>query len=357
MTFNRAALGLIAASVAGLYILALAGLSPAPRDGAAIQGAGPGETAISAPGPDADLAASPGSATGPAKGGPAKGGPATVTEATFVKSSANVLLVGSAGKLSALFKRIGYELDGVRIKGEVPRLFLASLPHDLVSLERPTLRKVMFIKSTLPLVLHVNELIMHDRDRLFYLREQVQNSVPLSYDDQHWLDRTAARYGLEDADFDELLRRVDVIPPSLAIAQAAEESGWGTSRFAREGNALFGQRIYDDEVPGLVPERRTEGVPFKVRAFNHLIDGVKAYMRNLNSHFAYDRFREMRAEMRAEGDTIDGAKLVGTLDRYSERGDAYIATIRTIMRANGLDKFDGVRLGEQIAADDQPPDA
>src|SRR5690606_12194341 len=107
-----------------------------------------------------------------------------------------------------------------------------------------------------------------------------------------WLDRTAEAYGIDRTgpeDFAELLRRADTIPPSLALAQAAEESGWGTSRFAREGNALFGQRVWRGE-DGIVPSDRADGETYRVAAFEHLIDGVKSYARNLNTHSAYEAF-------------------------------------------------------------------
>jgi Bax protein len=348
ISFQMSAIGLVAAGVVGVYALALSdrNLPPLPESisgpaisGAAISGAAMTPKLLSA-----------------AMSDERSDRPAAVVQTSFVKS-AEIHIVGSAGKLSQLFKRIGYELDGVRAKGEVPRLFIASLPHDLKKLSQPSHRKVMFIKSTLPLILHVNELIAHDRERLIDLRRKMHAGIPLPAEDRAWLSRMAERHDLDRIDIDELLLRVDVIPPSLAIAQAAEESGWGTSRFAREGNALFGQRIYDDERPGIVPDERDEGLTFRVRAFNHLIDGVKAYMRNLNTHFAYDKFREERARLRAEGAEIDGYRLVETLDRYSERGDAYIETIRKIMRINGLEVFDGARLGGRVGADEVSPDA
>ena len=262
-----------------------------------------------------------------------------------------VMLASSTGKLWDLFREIGYEIDGVRARGEVPRLFLASLPHDLKTLTRASLRKITFIKSTLPLILHVNELIMQDRKRLISIGTRLKAGDRLPAPDAAWLTEMAETYGLDRPDPVVLLDRMDVIPPSLAIAQAAEESGWGTSRFAQEGNALFGQRSYRAHRKGIVPLERAEGKGFKVRAFDHLIDGVKAYAHNLNSHFAYAEFRSRRAEMRAATGHIDGHSLAGTLMSYSERGDDYIKTIRLIMRFNALQVFDAARLGDSVAPD------
>jgi Bax protein len=263
----------------------------------------------------------------------------------------DVELTHTTGKLWDLFRDIGYEIDGVRVHGEVPRLFLASLPADLRHQPRAEMRKTTFIKSTLPLILHVNELILQDRERLAALGDQVADGRVLSEQDRLWLDETAERYGSKSADPADLLTHVDIVPPSLAIAQAAEESGWGTSRFAREGNALFGQRAYKAHRKGIVPVERPEGTSFRVRAFDHLIDGVKSYMHNLNSHPAYRDFREARAKMRAEEGNIDGYDLAGALLRYSERGVAYVKTIRVIMRSNTLRAFDGARLGRSISPD------
>jgi Bax protein len=162
-------------------------------------------------------------------------------------------------------------------------------------------------------------------------------------EDNAWLQDLSRRYGLDAPDFDLLLKRVDIIPPSIALAQAAEESGWGTSRFALEGNAPFGQYTFDDG-NGLIPERREDGKRHLIRTYEHLLDGVRSYAQNLNIHEAYRQFRRQRAEMRAHGQELDGVKLVPALLAYSERGQAYVETVETIIRANNLAPFDRARL-------------
>ena len=135
--------------------------------------------------------------------------------------------------------RSAIDLNAVREHGMVPRVFLATLPRDLPAISDSDARKLIFIKMMLPLVLHVNEMVAHDRDRILTLRRTFARAKTLPPADGQWLRAMAASYGLdEDADFDELLRRVDIVPTSLAVAQAAIESGWGTSRIAHEGNAL-----------------------------------------------------------------------------------------------------------------------
>ena len=245
--------------------------------------------------------------------------------------------------------------------GTVRRLLLASLPHDLPEISVPKERKVVFIKTTLPLILHANELVQKERQRILRLRDIVFFGGFLDQRQETWLRSELERYDLDDDGqaigiqaFDALLKRVDIVPPSLALAQAAEESGWGTSRFAREGNALFGQRVYFGK-RGLVPKRRDDGESHRVRAFDQLLDGVKAYLMNLNSHFAYKDFRKMRAAMRETGQALDSERLAESLVQYSERREAYVDTIQTIIRSNGFKIFDSAWLGEVVALDTGDP--
>jgi Bax protein len=264
--------------------------------------------------------------------------------------------VKSAESLSEMFDRAGYRLDGVRRHGEVPRLFLVSLPRDLREIRAPSHRKIMFIKTALPLILLVNERIERDRMRIQILRTLIGAGVEIRADDAAWLMAIAERQGLARLDFDELLRRVDIIPPSLALAQGAEETGWGTSRFAHEGNALFGQRIFGDK-GGLVPLRRDKGKTFKVRAFEDLIEGVRAYAKNLNTFAAYEDFRRARETLRVAGRPLVGIELAKSLKNYSERRESYIDTIRLIIRANALGMFDKARLDDALPRVVFSPDA
>jgi len=278
---------------------------------------------------------------GPARQADAAGADGTRSAATL--KTADVLFVGGAGKLAATFRDFGYDLDAVRAGAEaVPRLLVASFPGDLAQLPSATDRKRVFIQALLPLVLTANERILAERSRVKALRAVLAADRPLGARNEAWLARMYDRYGTDD--IDELLRRVDIVPPSLAIAQAAEESGWGTSRFAREGNALFGQRTYRPQRAGIVPQARAEGERFTVRAYGQLLDAVRAYKGNLNTHAAYDEFRRRRAALRAAGRPVDGSRLAAALSRYSARGADYVASIRRIIRVNRLDQLDRARL-------------
>lgn len=223
---------------------------------------------------------------------------------------------------------------------DVPYTLKVGATTNIGKLSLTQKRKAKFIKVMLPLIHGVNEIIIKERSRITSLRALLAVGQELTAEDEAWLAITADRYGLANIEFNQLLKRVDIVPPSLAIAQAAEESGWGTSRFVREGNALFGQRVYSPRRKGIVPKERPIGTNFRVRAFDNLIDSVKAYVHNLNSHFAYNDFRERRAALRADFGQVNGYELAGSLLRYSERGEDYINTIRSIMRFNALQIFD-----------------
>ena len=258
--------------------------------------------------------------------------------------------------VSALHDLLGYDLDAVRRGAPVPRRFLAALPKDLDRVSDTAQRKRIFFASILPLVLRVNELISEDRTRLLVLAAKARNGQALNDWERRWLAALAAHYGLvaeaeeEEIDFARLERRVDIIPPSLALAQAAIESGWGRSRFAREGNALYGQWTWNDGDDGIVPARRGDGMTHRIRAFPFLIDSVGAYADNLNRNSAYRAFRQVRAVLRRRGGPLHGIDLVATLRAYSERRDAYVAELRAIIAANDLDDFDDARLAPRRPA-------
>ena len=225
----------------------------------------------------------------------------------------------------------------------VPRIFLARLPADLSELRSAKTRKSAFIKAVLPLVLRANQDVMAKRRRVIALRQVRRLGFGLGRTDREFLYQMAQDYDVPADDIDALLRRVDIVPPSVALAQAAEESGWGTSRFARRGNAVFGQRTFKSG-HGMVPLRREEGKRHEVRAFDRLETSVRAYLWNLNTHDAYAQFRTLRDRYRRNGMPLDSAALIGTLERYSERGKDYVETIRVIVRVNKLQQFDTARL-------------
>jgi len=255
----------------------------------------------------------------------------------------------TAAGLWQTFERLGYDLNAVGSgDAEVPRLFVASLPKDLSEVRETARRKALFFSSVLPLVLQVNDEISADRERLWELRSRLMKGAKLGPVDRLWLIVMAERYQVKRGDLKSLVSRVDAIPPSLALAQAAEESGWGTSRFVRQGNAIFGQWTFSTD-GSLVPAQRDTDKFHRVKAFGSLLDSVRAYARNLNTHRAYRHFRKERRDMRRQNLPLDGIKLADNLKSYSERGEGYIKDLRAIIAANKLRRLDGARLSPRMA--------
>ena len=264
---------------------------------------------------------------------------------------APVLTVSS---LDRTFAQLGYDLDRLRDgDGLVPRHFVAAMPVDMRAIRVPAKRKALFIKTVLPLILQANDEIRADRARLERILEH-KGDLPAV--DRLWLAAKAEIYDVKRADLKSLRARMDVIPPSLAIAQSAEETGWGTSRFVLEGNALFGQWTFSRS-RHMVPRNRDAGRNHQVRAFPSLIGAVRAYMENLNTHRAYREFRALRSAQRAASQPLDGLELATALTGYSERGEKYVETIQGLIRFNRLQALDGARLGVATASRGSPEPA
>ena len=199
-------------------------------------------------------------------------------------------------------------------------------------------KRELFIKIVLPLILHENEKIIDDRKKLFKILGKNFNSPG----EKVWLNRRFKEYKIEDKDFAELKMRMDIIPVSIALAQAANESGWGTSRFALEGNALFGQWTWSKK--GISPKNKDPDQNHKILQFQILKASVRAYKNNLNTHNAYKEFREVRAKLRQSGTTITGLALIKYLKRYASIGEKYTELIEGIMVQNSLTDFDKANL-------------
>ena len=246
------------------------------------------------------------------------------------------------------FSSAGYSLDAVR-RGQVavPRLAHASLPYDLKSVEPAAERKAVFLRFMLPYVLQANKRVREQRERLLTLWRNIGDDEAIQLANKAWLDALFDEYRVEPGDFSSLVPRVDTVPPSLALAQSAVESGWGTSRFALEGNAPFGQWT-TAAYYGIVPNRRDDGETHKIRAFSDLNESVDSYLRNLNTHRAYRHFRQQRARLRAQNQYIDSVEIAAALTSYSKEGDAYVALVRRVIMENNLRALDQARLGNTV---------
>ena len=243
-----------------------------------------------------------------------------------------------ATTIKQLYEDTGYKLDDIRKNKLVKPVALDSFPREIKMIENTKKRKEFFIQIVLPLILQENNNIRLDRKRLFSIINKSNNSDL----EKKWLDKKYKQYGIPSKDLSTLKIRMDEIPVSLALAQAAKETGWGTSRFAQEGNALFGQWTWSGE--GLKPKEADESKGHKVMRFNVLQASVRAYQRNLNTHKTYKEFRIARAYLRDSGKSLDSIILSQYLDEYAETGQQYVKTLQKIIEQNDLKDFDNAKL-------------
>ncbi len=244
----------------------------------------------------------------------------------------------SASTIEQLFKDTDYSLNEVRKSKKVKPIRLSLLPNEIKQIESSKKRKSLFIQIILPLILEENNLILLDRKKLFSILNKNKNSKK----EINWLNRKFKQYGVLNSDIPTLKVRMDIIPVSLAIAQAAKETGWGTSRFALEGNALFGQWTWSGD--GIKPAGAESDTKHKVMKFKVLKASVRAYQRNLNTHSSYKNFRQLRAQLRDDSDMLDSLLLAEQLDNYAETGKEYTKILKQIINQNSLKDFDDVKL-------------
>ena len=244
----------------------------------------------------------------------------------------------SASTIKQLFEDTGYNLNDVRKKKLVKPVALTLLPQEIKMIENSKKRKEFFIQIVLPLIIEENNNIKIDRNTLFAIINKSNNSNS----EKQWLEKKYKQYGVKSGDLSTLKIRMDEIPVSLAIAQAAKETGWGTSRFALEGNALFGQWTWSGE--GLKPKEAKEGENHKVMKFNILQASVRAYQRNINTHSTYKDFRKARAKLRDSNKPLDSIVLSKYLNRYAETGNQYVEVLQKIIKQNKLQDFDDAKL-------------
>ena len=241
-----------------------------------------------------------------------------------------------------LFKDVEYDLGQVRSKKLVKPIYFTQFPRDLDELQSTKLKKETFIKIVLPLIVAENERIQADREKLKVLSEK-KFTTDL---EKQWLRQKLLEYKVKKGDLKELLVRMDIIPTSIALAQAAKESGWGTSRFALEGNAIFGQWTWSGQ--GIAPLDRASNKNHKILKFPILRASVKAYQNNLNTHKSYSKFRQKRLNLRNKNKKISGLDLTETLNNYAQTGSEYTKILNQIIRQNRLTDFEPVRLVNSV---------
>ncbi len=244
----------------------------------------------------------------------------------------------SAPVLEELFKDTKYNLEKIRKNKIVKPVIISLLPNEIKKIESTKKRKNLFIQIVLPLILEENERIKIDRTKLFsILNKNINTDL-----EKRWIREKFKQYGVVNKDLSTLKIRMDMVPVSLAIAQSAKETGWGTSRFALEGNALFGQWTWEGE--GIKPSGADTNSKHKVMKFKVLKASVRAYIRNLNTHRSYKSFRRVRAEQRDNFQKFDSLELADYLDKYAETGKDYVKILKQIIKQNLLTDFDDAKI-------------
>ena len=234
-----------------------------------------------------------------------------------------------------LFEDLEYDLDKVRDEKQVKPIYFTRLPRDLDKIKTIKAKKETFLQIVLPLVVAENEKIETDRN---YLLKVIRDND--SDEKLQWLKRKFKEYKVKDGDINELIEKVDIVPTSIALAQAAKESGWGTSRFALEGNAIFGQWTWDGV--GIEPLDKSDDQGHKILKFPILRASVKAYITNLNTHPSYKNFREKRLMLRQSNKALSGIDLIHELENYAETGKEYTRILEQIIEQNDLQEFESV---------------
>ena len=238
-----------------------------------------------------------------------------------------------------LFEDLEYDLDYVRKKKLVKPIYFTRLPKDLDSLRSTSRKKETFLQILLPLVVAENERIK--KDRKYLLKILKENESPKK---TNWINKKYKEYRVSKKNIDELIEKMDIIPTSIALAQAAKESGWGTSRFALEGNAIFGQWTWNGV--GMAPLDKDKDQKHKILKFPLLRASVKAYITNLNSHSSYKNFRKKRLELRANNKNLSGLDLIHELENYAQTGKEYTKVLEKIIKQNDLDEFETVSIDD-----------
>ena len=246
----------------------------------------------------------------------------------------------------SLFEDVEYDLKTVRYQKRVKPIYFTQFPKDLDEIKDSKLKKETFIKIVLPLVVAENDKILDDKIKL----KRITSKKMTTDKEKSWLRLKLREYKVKNSDISELNKRMDIIPVSIALAQAAKESGWGTSRFALEGNAIFGQWTWTGQ--GIEPLNKGKNEGHKILRFPILRASVKAYKNNLNTHRGYSEFREKRYNIRKRNKSIRGLDLTDTLDKYAQTGKEYTDILEQIIKQNDLSDFEKVQLTNSVVKKD-----
>jgi Bax protein len=221
----------------------------------------------------------------------------------------------------------------------IKQIFFTRLPKDLDTIKSIKEKKETFLQILLPLVVAENAKIKEDREYLLKILKENE-----SVENRKWLNKKYKAYKVKNKNIDDLIEKIDIIPTSIALAQAAKESGWGTSRFALEGNAIYGQWTWNGD--GIEPLEKTKNQNHKILKFPLLRASVKAYITNLNTHRGYKSFRVKRADLRKKNKNLAGIDLIHELENYAQTGKEYTRILEQIIKQNDLDELETVTIDD-----------
>lgn len=255
--------------------------------------------------------------------------------------------INLSNEMFEIFENYNFSIDSFLDSSYENIVVFSSLPEDFLDIESVKLKKDLFIKTILPIVFLENEKVLEERNKILQWWTETEGGEIDKDFWPEWLKSIVEKYSFDGENIGNLLMSVDIVPISLAISQAAIESGWGTSRYARDGNAIFGQYTYDEEV-GLLPKERSDGKKYLIRKFSNISESTASYIKNLNTHSAYIEFREVRKKLRMNGERMDGGLLAEELINYSERKNLYIQDIKDMIKANHFERFDDIYTSKSL---------
>ena len=255
--------------------------------------------------------------------------------------------INLSNEMFEIFENYNFSIDSFLDSSYENIVVFSSLPEDFLDIESVKLKKDLFIKTILPIVFLENEKVLEERNKILQWWTETEGGEIDKDFWPEWLKSIVEKYSFDGENIGNLLMSVDIVPISLALSQAAIESGWGTSRYARDGNAIFGQYTYDEEV-GLLPKERSDGKKYLIRKFSNISESTASYIKNLNTHSAYIEFREVRKKLRMNGERMDGGLLAEELINYSERKNLYIQDIKDMIKANHFERFDDIYTSKSL---------
>ena len=257
----------------------------------------------------------------------------------YISKESKVDFIGEANEMIDIFKKYNFSVESFLNDQSSNLIIFSSWPNDFLNVKSVNKRKKLFINTLLPIIFVENRKILEDRKRILDWWNQSGGEVVSREFWPNWLFELSEKYNYTESSIGRLLIRVDIVPLSLALSQAAIESGWGSSRYMNEGNAIFGQYTYDSK-NGIKPRERANGKKFFVKRFSTLSESVRSYLKNINTHSAYEDFRQERRKLRMNGESLSGNVLANYLKNYSERNQAYVDDLKLLIETNNFMKFD-----------------